>query len=88
MPGSCVTDVTEWMGQGTGATRRGRSDPARYVRDLLRAEILAGVPVTYRCYEGMIHGFVGNASLAKGRPALAELIVDLRLAFHRRDLAV
>jgi acetyl esterase len=57
-------------------------------RDYADRLATAGVPVTYRCYDGMIHGFVGNAGMAKGRAALAELIVDLRLAFHRRDLAV
>ena len=48
----------------------------------------AGVPVRYRCYHGMIHGFVGNAALTCGREALAELIVDMRLAFRRHDFVV
>ena len=44
----------------------------------------AGVPVQHRDYEGMIHGFLGNALLSVGVAALAELVVDLQLAFFRR----
>lgn len=48
---------------------------------------VSGVPVNHRCYEGMIHGFVGNPGLKAGRAALAELVVDLRLAFCRHRLS-
>jgi len=46
----------------------------------------AGVPVDHRCYDGMIHGFVGNPGLKVGLSALSELVVDLRLAFYRDRL--
>ncbi len=48
----------------------------------------AGVPVRYRCYEGMIHGFVGNAAFSSGRDAFAEMILDLQMAFRRHDFAL
>jgi acetyl esterase len=42
----------------------------------------AGVPTTYRCYDGMIHGFFGmSAVLDKGKQAVAEACSALRHAF-------
>jgi acetyl esterase len=42
----------------------------------------AGVPTTYSCYEGMIHGFFGMpAVLDKGRLAVAEASAALQKAF-------
>jgi acetyl esterase len=42
----------------------------------------AGVPTTYSCYDGMIHGFFGMpAALDKGRLAVAEASAALQKAF-------
>jgi acetyl esterase len=41
----------------------------------------AGVPTTYSCYDGMIHGFFGmNAVLDKGKQAVAEACAALQQA--------
>lgn len=42
----------------------------------------AGVPTTYSCYDGMIHGFFGMpAVLDKGKQAVAEAVAGLKKAF-------
>jgi len=42
----------------------------------------AGIPVTYRCYEGMIHPFLSLIGvLDRVRDALAEIAAQLRSAF-------
>jgi acetyl esterase len=44
----------------------------------------AGVPVTYRCYEGMIHPFLSFIGvLDRARDALAEVTAQLRSAFAK-----
>ncbi len=47
--------------------------------DKLRA---AGVPVAYRCCEGLIHGFMGMAKIVEpARNAMGEAAAALRTAF-------
>lgn len=49
----------------------------------------AGVPTTYSCYGGMIHGFFGMpAVLDKGKQAVAEASAALRQAFARQAAVV
>jgi len=44
----------------------------------------AGTEVTYRCHEGLIHGFVSmTGAIPAARAALAEATTGLRLAFAR-----
>jgi acetyl esterase len=48
----------------------------------------AGVPTTYSCYAGMIHGFFGMpAVLDKGRLAVAEASAALQKAFTAQATA-
>lgn len=48
----------------------------------------AGVPTTYSCYQGMIHGFFGMpAVLDKGKQAVAEASAALRTACTGQPLA-
>jgi acetyl esterase len=64
-------------------TRRGVSRPrgeGKAYADRLQA---AGVPVTYRCYEGMIHGFYRLAGeIGNAHQALDEAAESLRTAFE------
>jgi acetyl esterase len=56
-------------------------DEGRAYADRLRA---AGVPVTYECFEGMIHGFVTMGGvIAAAHHALARCAQGLRMAFAR-----
>jgi acetyl esterase len=56
-------------------------DEGRAYADRLQA---AGVPVTYECFEGMIHGFVTMGGvIAAAHHALARCAQGLRLAFAR-----
>ncbi|MBM3226278.1 MAG: alpha/beta hydrolase, partial [Candidatus Tectomicrobia bacterium] len=49
----------------------------------------AGVPTTYSCYDGMMHGFFGmSAALEKGKRAVAEASTALRNAFAAQPAAV
>lgn len=58
---------------------------AAYARRLQEA----GVPTTYSCYDGMIHGFFGMpAVLDKAKRAVAEAAAALREAFITRAAAV
>lgn len=42
----------------------------------------AGIPTTYTCYPGMIHGFFAMpAALEKGKHAIADASAALRQAF-------
>ncbi len=57
-------------------------DEGRAYADRLQS---AGVPVTYECFEGMIHGFVTMGGvIAAARHALARCAQGLRGAFARR----
>ena len=48
----------------------------------------AGVPTTYSCYDGMIHGFFGMpAVLDKGKLAVAEASAALKKAFTAQAAA-
>ena len=48
----------------------------------------AGVPTTYSCYDGMIHGFFGMpAVLDKGKLAVAEASAALQKAFTAQAAA-
>jgi acetyl esterase len=54
-------------------------DEARAYADRLRE---SGVPVTYRCYDGLIHGFASfTGGISAARLALAEAVANLRRAF-------
>jgi len=54
-------------------------DEGKAYADRLRA---AGVPVTYTCYEGMVHGFVSMAgAIDAGHTAIAEAAAALKRAF-------
>ncbi len=56
-----------------------RDEGAAYARRLAQA----GVKVTYRCYEGTIHGFISfAAAIDKGRQAIAEVSVLMRSVFE------
>jgi acetyl esterase len=56
-------------------------DEGRAYADRLQA---AGVPVTYECFEGMIHGFATMGGvIAAAHHALARCAQGLRLAFAR-----
>jgi acetyl esterase len=60
-------------------------DEGQAYAERLRA---AGVPVTYHCYEGMVHGFFGMAAmLDKGKAAVAEAAAALRAAFAAQPVA-
>lgn len=57
---------------------------AAYARRLQEA----GVPTTYSCYDGMLHGFFGMpAVLDKGKQAIAEAAAALQRAFTARAAA-
>jgi acetyl esterase len=43
----------------------------------------AGVPVTYRCYEGMIHLFWGMAGMKRSENGINEAVAALRSAFEK-----
>ena len=43
----------------------------------------AGVPVTYRCYEGMIHPFWGMAGMKRSENGINEAVAALRSAFEK-----
>jgi acetyl esterase len=48
----------------------------------------AGIPTTYRLYDGMVHGFFGmNAVLDKGKQAMAEACAALQQAFSAKPHA-
>ena len=60
-------------------------DEGRAYADRLRA---AGVPVTYECFEGMVHGFVTMGGvIAAAHHALSRCGLALRLAFAKAALA-
>jgi acetyl esterase len=55
-----------------------RDEGAAYAAKLREA----GVPVQYRCYEGLIHGFMGMAKVVEpARQALEDAAAALRTAF-------
>ncbi len=58
-------------------------DPLRDEGEAYAARLRkAGVPVTLKRYDGMIHGFLGlPGALDQGRHALAEAATALRVAF-------
>jgi acetyl esterase len=51
-------------------------DEGKAYADRLRQE---GVPVVYRCYSGMIHGFVSSAAVIDGgKQAIADMAAEIR----------
>ena len=61
------------------------NDPLRSEGEAFAARLTAaGVPARLSCYPGMIHGFIGMATmLAPGRQGLIEAGAALREAFTR-----
>jgi acetyl esterase len=57
-----------------------RDEAAAYAAKLREA----GVPVTYKCYEGLIHGFMGMAKVVEpAGKALEDAAAALRAAFAK-----
>jgi acetyl esterase len=88
-------DVTHWRASPLKAKDLSRLPPALLIAaahdplvdegkayaDRLEA---AGVPVTYTCYEGMVHGFVSMAgAIDAAHTAIAEAAGGLKRAFRR-----
>jgi acetyl esterase len=87
------TDAADWRASPLKAKDMSRLPPALLIAagydplvdegkayaDRLTA---AGVPVTYTCYEGMVHGFVSMAgAIDAGHTAIAEAAAALKRAF-------